>query len=64
MSNVIEMFSKQVSNVQVTSDLDVAHEVTRYCLDMMLYRKQITQHEYDIATEFTDSAFIWQKLGH
>ena len=50
--------------MQVTSDLDVAHEVTRYCLDMMLYRKQITQHEYDIATEFTDSAFIWQKLGH
>ena len=59
MSNVIEFPVR--SNVKIVSDLELGHEVARYCLEVMLDRGEISQEEFDIATIFVDTSFIFDQ---
>jgi hypothetical protein len=67
MSNVVVLRPKQdtlPSNVYMVSEVEIAHEVTRYCLEVMLNNKQISQREFDCATDFVDSAYLFDYDMH
>lgn len=51
------------SNVKITSDLDLGHEVSRYCLERMLEKREITVNEFDAATSFVDFSYLSEKMG-
>lgn len=62
MSNVVELRPKQAivsSHINLMSEAELAHEVTRYCLEMMLNSREISQREFDLATDFVDSAYLF-----
>lgn len=50
------------SNVECISDLDLGHEVARYCLEQMFSDRLITRTEYDVATQFVDFSYITEKF--
>jgi len=67
MSNVIKFPVPPVdpivqSNVECISDLDLGHEVARYCLEQMFSDRLITETEYDVATQFVDFSYITEKF--
>lgn len=67
MSNVIEFLTRSAepsvsSNIESVSDLDLGHEVARYCLERMLFDSQITEKEYEVATQFVDFSYIIEKF--
>ena len=67
MSNVIEFPTRSAepsvsSNIESVSDLDLGHEVARYCLERMLFDSQITENEYEVATQFVDFSYIIEKF--
>ena len=67
MSNVIKFPTRPAepsipSNIESVSDLDLGHEVARYCLDRMFFDSQISESEYEVATQFVDFAYILEKF--
>jgi len=66
MSNVIKFPTRppvpSSSNVESVSDLDHGHEIARYCLDRMFFDSQITENEYEVATQFIDFSYIIEKF--
>ena len=67
MSNVIKFPTRPAepsisSNIESVSDLDLGHEVARYCLERMLFDSQITEKEYEVATQFVDFSYIIEKF--
>lgn len=65
MSNVIKFPTRPpvpLSNVESVSDLDHGHEIARYCLDRMFFDSQITENEYEVATQFIDFSYIIEKF--
>lgn len=68
MSNVIKFPVRTIepavsSNVESISDLDLGHEVARYCLEQMFGDRLISQTEYDVATQFVDFSYITEKFN-
>ena len=67
MSNVIKFPTRPAepsisSNIESVSDLDLGHEVARYCLERMLFDSQITENEYEVATQLVDFSYIIEKF--
>lgn len=66
MSNVIKFPTRppepSPSNIESVSDLDLGHEVARYCLDRMFFDSQISESEYEVATQFVDFSYIIEKF--
>ena len=67
MSNVIKFPIRPAepstpSNIESVSDLDHGHEIARYCLDRLLFDSQITEDEYEVATQFVDFSYIIEKF--
>jgi len=68
MSNVYKFpvqysATKPPSSVEMVSDLDLGHEVARYCLERMLQNGEINDREFDTATSFIDFSYLSEKLG-
>jgi hypothetical protein len=68
MSNVIKFPVRPPepsisSNIDSVSDLDLGHEVARYCLERMFGDKEITESEYEVATQFVDFSYLIEKFN-